>query len=114
MSLGQDYLDRLLKLDIESYLRGKGPSAVALSEAPLIEDWRVDLVDETTEGPSSILVEDAMVLTGRAQASGGELVATTRLIWLDRNCACARTTDGLYQLGRTAPAYGGNVRSCPT
>ncbi len=102
MSLAQDYLDRLLKLDIESYLRGKGPSALALSEAPLLEDWPVDLVFETTEGPSSILIEDAMVLTGRAQASGGELIATTRLVWLERNGSWARTKDGFYRLGQRA------------
>lgn len=100
MSLGQDDLERPLKLDIESYLRGKGPSATALSEAPLIEDWWVDLVYETTEGPSSIVVEDAMVLTHRA--SGSELVATTRLIWLDRNGSWARTRNGLYRLGQQA------------
>ncbi|MEH2560104.1 hypothetical protein V1286_007633 [Bradyrhizobium algeriense] len=57
---------------------------------------------ETTESPSSILVEDARVLAGRAQASGGELVATTRLVWLDRNSSWARTKDGLYRLGQRA------------
>jgi len=104
MSLAQDYLDRLLKVDVESYLKGKGPSAVALSDAPLIEDWRVDLVFETTDSPPSILVENAMVLTGHAQASGGELVATTRLIWLDRNGSWARTKDCLYRLGQRTTA----------
>lgn len=102
MPLPHDDPDRLLKLDIKSYLRGKVPSSMALSEAPLIEDWCVDVVHETTEFPSSILVEDAMVLTGRVQPSGSELVAPTRLIWLDRNGSWARTRDGLYRLGQRA------------
>jgi hypothetical protein len=102
MSLAQDDFDRWLKRDIEDYLRGKAPSALALAESPLIEDWRIDLVYETTEDPSSILVEDAMVLTGGVERSGGELVATTRLIWLDRNGTWARTSDRLYRFGHRA------------
>jgi hypothetical protein len=98
MSLAQTYLDQTLELDVESY----PPSRLALGEASIVENWRIELAYKTTEGPSSILVEDAMVLTGRVERSGGELVATTRLIWLDRKDSWARTRDGLYRLGQQA------------
>jgi hypothetical protein len=61
MSLAQDYLDRLLKLDVESYLRGKAPGALALRAAPLLEDWRIERVCEPTDGPSSVRLENATV-----------------------------------------------------
>jgi hypothetical protein len=102
MPLAQAYLDRLLKLDIESYLRGKTPSPFALAEAPHVENWRVELACVAAVGPSSILPKAAMVITGRAGCSGGAPVTTTPLVWLDHNGRWARTRDGLYRLGDRA------------
>jgi hypothetical protein len=102
MSLAQAYLDRLLKLDVESYLRGKMPSRLALAEASHLENWRVELACQATVGSSSILFNAAMVITGGAERSGGASVTTTPLVWLDRNGSWARTRDGLYRLGKRA------------
>lgn len=107
MSLAQDYLDRLLKLDVESYLRGKAPGALALRAAPLLEDWRIERVCEPTDGPPSVRLENATVITGHTTHAGGGPVTTARLIRLDRHGQWARTGNGLCRLGQRASAAAG-------
>jgi hypothetical protein len=96
MSLAQDHLDRLLKLDVKSYLRA--PNRFALVEASSLAIWRVELACESAVCPSSIRLTAAMVITGRAPAfrSRSRHDATARLA--DRN----GTRNGLYRLGHRA------------
>jgi hypothetical protein len=81
MMLAQDHLDRLLKLDVKSYLRGKAPRRFARAEVPYLKNWRVELACEAAGCPSSILLAATMVITGRAQRSGGALVTTPPPVW---------------------------------
>lgn len=104
MSLAQDYLDRWLKCDVESYLRGHEPRPIELELAPRLESWRVDLARERTETPSLIVLKEAMLLTGQVSShpkhTDGEPIETARLVWLDRSEKWVRTRDRLYRLGR--------------
>lgn len=95
MSLAQDHLDRLLKLDVKSSL--KAPSRFAWAEASSLANW-VALACESAGCPSSIVLTAAMVITGRAPAfrSRSRHDATARLA--DRN----GTRNGLYRLGHRA------------
>jgi hypothetical protein len=103
MSLSQDYLDRWLQLDVESYFKGHEPRSIELARAPLLNNRRVNLVCERFETPSVIVLNNAMSLsghvTGHPERADGELVTTTRLVWLDRHGKWARTKQRLYRLG---------------
>ena len=103
MSLAQDDLDRWLRRDVESYFKGHEPRSIELARAPLLKDWRVNLVCERIETPSFIVLTNAMSLsghvTGHPERADGELVTTTRLVWLDRHGKWARTRQRLYRLG---------------
>ncbi|ABE62778.1 hypothetical protein Nham_1978 [Nitrobacter hamburgensis X14] len=98
MSLAQGHLDRLLKLDVKSYL--KAPSRFARAEVPYLENWRVALACEAAGCPSSILLAAAMVITGRAQRSGRAPVTTPPLVWL---IATGRGTDSIGSVIRPCP-----------
>lgn len=103
MSLVQDHFDRVLRLDVERYLKGQGPRPVELASAPLLERWCVNLVYERIETASSVLFKDAMSLSGHVAKRPGltdeVLVTMTILVWLDRNEKWARTKHRLYRLG---------------
>lgn len=60
MSVAEAYLERPLKLNVQSYFRGKMPSQSALSNTPHLERWRVERVYEHIEYPSSILLKDTI------------------------------------------------------
>lgn len=106
MSLAQDYLDGCLKLDVEGYFKGYEPRSIELARAPLLEKWHVNLVCERTETSSFLPLKNAMSLTGQVTAhperADGELITTTRLVWLDRNGKWARTWNRTYRLGDRA------------
>ena len=90
MSLGDVATARRLKSDVElCYLRGEEPTALELMEAPLIHEWTIHIVDEHAE-MIGIVTEE------RHQ--------TSRLIWLDRHFAWARTEERLYRLGEQGGA----------
>lgn len=107
MSLAQDYLDRWLRLDVESYFKGHAPRSIELARAPLLKDWHANLIYERIETPSSAVL-NAMSLSGRVtghpQRADGELITTTTLVWLDRHRKWARTKQCLYRLGDRADA----------
>jgi hypothetical protein len=107
MSLAQAYLDRLLKLDVESYFNGRSPSALALKEAPVLESWWADIVCELKSDPPHLAGEIALLghATDHPKHADGQLIRTAALAWLDRHGMWARTRDGLYRLGhRSNPA----------
>jgi hypothetical protein len=52
MSLTQDYLDRWLRLDVESYFKGHEPQSIELARAPPLQKWRVSLVHGGADGLS--------------------------------------------------------------
>jgi hypothetical protein len=103
MSLAQDDLDRSLRLDVESYFKGHEPRSIELARAPLLKNWRVNLVCELIETPSIIVLKNAMSLSGHvighSERADGELVTTTRLVWLNHHGRWARTKQRLYRLG---------------
>lgn len=91
--------------------QGHAPRSTQLARAPLLEKWHVNLVCERIETPSCILLKNAMSLTGHVtghpQRADGELVTTSRLVWLDRNGKWARTKQRLYRLGDRSNAAEG-------
>jgi hypothetical protein len=90
MSLGDLVRAQRLKYDVKlRYLRGEEPTALELREAPLIDHWLVHIVEQRAEIIG--IVDDA-----RHQ--------TSRLVWLDRHFAWARTDERLYRLGRSGGA----------
>jgi hypothetical protein len=103
VSLAQDDLDRRLRLEVEGYFKGHEPRSIGLARAPLLKNWRVNLVCERIETPSFVVLKNAMSLTGyvtgHSERADGMLVTTARLVWLDRNGKWARTKRRLYRLG---------------
>jgi hypothetical protein len=101
MSLAQAYLDRLLKVDIASYFNGRSPSALALENAPLLENWRADVISELKRDPPHVAGELTLFghVTGHPKHADGQLIRTAALAWLDRHGKWARARDGLYRLG---------------
>jgi hypothetical protein len=92
MSLARDDLDRRLRLEVEGYFKGQEPTSIELARAPLVEQWRGDVAHRP-------------YVTGHPERADGELVTTTRLVWLDCNGKWARTKQRLYRRGdRSNPA----------
>lgn len=90
MSLSDQVKAQRLRYDVElCYLRGETPTAFELMEAPLIDEWTIHIVDEHAE-------MIGIVSEKRHQ--------TSRLVWLDRNFAWARTEERLYRLGQQGVA----------
>lgn len=90
MSLGDLVRARRLKYDVElCYLRGEEPTALELMEAPRMDEWTIHILDEHAEMIG--IVSD-------------ERHQTSRLIWLDRHFAWARTEERLHRLGQRGGA----------
>jgi hypothetical protein len=92
-----------LKRDFEFYMKGKEPPPLELACAPLLESWRVTVMQFTREGgpPLMVLVLVGTV-TGHPQHSDARTIRTSQLIWLDRNRKWARTWNRIYRLGNRA------------
>jgi hypothetical protein len=110
MSIAQDYLERLLKLDVEGHLRGEMPHPIALDDAPLLENWRVALQRKLI-GKLRVahLVGDMSLIgnvTDHPSHGEGELIRTAALVWLDRYGRWARTQDCLFLLGQRSTSPG--------
>jgi hypothetical protein len=106
VSLAQACLDRLLKLDVESYVNGRSPGALALKEAPLLENWWADIVCELKREPPHVAGEITLFghVAGHPKHADGALIRTAALAWLDRHGKWARARDGLYRLGHRSDA----------
>jgi hypothetical protein len=89
-----------LKLDFESYLKGEEPPYFELACAPLLERWRVTLMQLKLEDGAlpSVFVLVGYV-TGHPRYTSARTIHTSQLIWLDRDRKWARTWNRLYRLG---------------
>lgn len=94
------------KFDIEGYFKDEAPGPIELTRAPLLENWRVNLVCKRVEAPSYIFLKNCMSpavhVIGHPELADHEQIETVILAWLDRSGQWARAKDRLYRLGHRA------------
>ena len=86
----------------ESYLHGETPSPLELAQAPLLQNWRVLIVQVKRDAEPSICSALMGSVTGHPQLGDARTIQTSRLIWLDRDRRWARTWNRVYRLGERA------------
>jgi hypothetical protein len=92
-----------LRRAFETYLNGHTPAPAEITEAPLLANWRVVVVQLDSAANALRMLP---VLVGRVTAhpllGDTGTLRTSQLIWLDRNRQWARTWNRVYRLGERA------------
>jgi hypothetical protein len=92
-----------LQRAFESYLNGETPHPAELAQAPLLENWRMAIVDVKRDGDPLRMVP---VLVGRVsghpQHGDKRTIRTSELVWFDRHRQWARSWNRVYRLGERA------------
>jgi hypothetical protein len=100
MSIEEEDATARLQRAFESYLNGETPPLLELAQAPLLENWRVTIVDIKRGGdPLRMIPVLVGSVAGHPQLGDGRTIRTSQLIWLDRNRHWARTWNRVYRLG---------------
>jgi hypothetical protein len=102
MSIEQQDATVWLQRVFEAYLDGETPSPLDLARAPLLENWRVAIVQIKDADPLRLLPVLVGSVTGHPQHGDTRTIRTSQLIWLDRNRRWARTWNRVYRLGERA------------
>jgi hypothetical protein len=87
--------EKLLRNDVESYLRGEEPPADVLAVAPRLEKWAASI----SRGPQSYEMTLLGVATGHPYLVDGREATTSPIVWLDRKGRWARSQNRLWKLG---------------
>jgi hypothetical protein len=88
-----------LRRAFEAYLHGETPSPLELSQAPLLDNWRVVIVQIKDADPLRLHQVLVGSVTGHPQHGDIRTIRTSQLVWLDRNRRWARTWNRVYALG---------------
>jgi hypothetical protein len=87
----------------ESYLIGATPPPPEMAQAPLLENWRVLIVQVKRDAqPLRMLAVLVGNVTRHPQHVDSRTIRTSQLIFLDRNRQWARTFNRVYRLGERA------------
>jgi hypothetical protein len=94
-----------LRREIDSYARGNVPSALALLQAPRVDNWVAEVKPRRTE---FVLVITGDV-TKHPDNDDGDTIQTSAVLWFDRKRRFVRSLTKIYALGK--PGITGGVRS---
>lgn len=87
-----------LMLIVEAYACGEVPSALELSHAPRLEEWKAVV---RQRGKAFVLVARGNV-HNHPEYRDGEFIQTSEIVWFDRRSRFVRTLNTLYVLGEQA------------
>jgi len=88
--------EKLLRNDVESYLRGEEPPADVLAVAPRLEQWAPGITRAPDGGYALTLCG---LPFGHPRVPDGKPTTTGEIVWLDRKGRWARTLTRLWNLG---------------
>jgi hypothetical protein len=99
MTVDEHDANASLQRAFEQYLRGETPSPLEMAQAPVLENWRVVILQVERQAEPSMLPALAGSVTGHPGLGDSKLIRTSQLVWLDRDRRWARTRNRVYRLG---------------
>jgi hypothetical protein len=102
MSIEEQEAQAALRRAFQSYMNGETPPQAEMEQAPLLENWRVLIVQVKRDMEEFMLPVLAGSVTGHPQVGDSLTIRTSQLVWLDRDRRWARTWNRIYRLGERA------------
>jgi hypothetical protein len=102
MSIKHSDAEAQLKRDVESYLKGKQPSAQQLAVAPQLANWRSHILPSGGASASPMVLVLTGDVHGHPRLGDEKAIRTSQIVWLDPNRKWARTWNRIYRLGQQA------------
>jgi hypothetical protein len=102
MSIEEQEAQAALRRAFQSYMNGETPTPSELAQAPLLEDWRMLVVQVKRDAEEIMLPVLTGRVTGHPQHGDIGNLRTSQVIWLDRDRGWARTWNRVYRLGERA------------